>query len=424
MIIYIGQSSIIYIMKKNEILLYSKPDADARDALIEVLGDSYTLINVFSYTDAVQILSSDSGIEVIMIDYPTETPDAQKLIDFVDKYNHSVFNTPILILTSQEKKFEDSEFLGGPVADVMVRPFVPAIVSNRLKVIQKQFDSMSFDGFAKMLKALPSNIYLKDNKGRYVFCSQIWNHVDTGGDPDWTIRGKTDLDIRKDKHNAELAMKSDQKMLESGQGTSYIIKETGPDGNDQYLQLIKEPLCHEDGHVMGIIALINDVTEQETLRQELTRISITDTLTGVYNRTKFDNFIMNDLADMKFPVTVFSADCDHLKYVNDTFGHFAGDEYIKLCCKCFEDSLPEGSKLFRMGGDEFTALVPDMPASKATEVLQALEKRLSENEVKGVTLRMSVGSYTMGSNHDDFNACIKESDASMYEVKKKHHESS
>lgn len=411
-------------MKKNEILLYSKPDADARDALIEVLGDSYTLINVFSYTDAVQILSSDSGIEVIMIDYPTETPDAQKLIDFVDKYNRSVFNTPILILTSQEKKFEDSVFLGGPVADVMVRPFVPAIVSNRLKVIQKQFDSMSFDGFAKMLKALPSNIYLKDNKGRYVFCSQIWNHLDTGGDPDWTIRGKTDLDIRKDKHNAELAMKSDQKMLESGQGTSYIIKETGPDGNDQYLQLIKEPLCHEDGHVMGIIALINDVTEQETLRQELTRISITDTLTGVYNRTKFDNFIMNDLADMKFPVTVFSADCDHLKYVNDTFGHFAGDEYIKLCCKCFKDSLPEGSKLFRMGGDEFTALVPDMPASKTTEVLQALEKKLSENEVKGVTLRMSVGSYTMGSNHDDFNACIKESDASMYEVKKKHHESS
>ena len=411
-------------MKKNEILLYSKPDADARDALIEVLGDSYTLINVFSYNDAVQILSNDSDIEMIMIDYPTETPDAQKLIDFVDKYNHSVFNTPILILTSQEKKFQDSEFLGGPVADVMVRPFVPAIVSNRLKVIQKQFDSMSFDGFAKMLKALPSNIYLKDNKGRYVFCSQIWNHVDTGGDPDWTIRGKTDLDIRKDKHNAELAMMSDQKMLESGQGTSYIIKETGPDGNDQYLQLIKEPLCHEDGHIMGIIALINDVTEQETLRQELTRISITDTLTGVYNRTKFDNFIMNDLADMKFPVTVFSADCDHLKYVNDTFGHSAGDEYIKLCCKCFKDSLPEGSKLFRMGGDEFTALVPDMPASKTTEVLQALEKKLSENEVKGVTLRMSVGSYTMGSNHDDFNACIKESDASMYEVKKKHHESS
>lgn len=411
-------------MKKKEILIYSKPDADARDTLIEVLGYSYTLINLFSYDDAVELLSSDSDIEMVMIDYPSETPDAQKLINFVDKYNHSVFNTPILILTSQEKKFQDSEFLGGPVADVMVRPFVPAIVSNRLKVILKQFDSMSFDGFAKMLKALPSNIYLKDNKGRYVFCSQIWNHVDTGGDPDWTIRGKTDLDIRKDKHNAELAMKSDQKMLESGKGTSYIIKETGPDGKDQYLQLIKEPLCHEDGHVMGIIALINDVTEQETLRQELTRISITDSLTGIYNRTKFEHFIVNDLHKMQFPVTVFSADCDRLKYINDTFGHSAGDDYICKCASIFRSCLPEDAILFRMGGDEFTAIVPDLPASEAMGIIGSVEENLEKNEVCGISLRMSIGTYTMGTPSEDVTTCIKESDASMYEVKKKHHESS
>ena len=411
-------------MNKNEILLYSKRGANTRNTLIEVLGDSYTLINVFDIKDAIDILTSGTDIMVVMIDYPSEIPGAQELIDFVDKNNRSVFNIPILVLTSQEKKFADSEFLGGPVADVMVRPFVPAIISNRLKVIMKQFDSVSFEGFSQMLKALPSNIYLKDDKGRYVFCSQIWNHLDTGDDPDWTIRGKTDLDIRKDKHNAELAMESDRKMLESGKGTSYIIKEVGPDGKDQYLQLIKEPLCHEDGHVIGIIALINDVTEQETLRRELTRISITDTLTGVYNRTKFDNFVKNDLANMNFPVTVFSADCDRLKYINDNFGHLAGDEYIKQCCYAFKDCLPEGSEIFRMGGDEFTALVPDTTPAQAAEILAAVEKKLSETVIKGVTLRMSIGTYTMGSNQDDFANCIKESDASMYEVKKRHHESS
>jgi diguanylate cyclase (GGDEF)-like protein len=411
-------------MGKNEILLYSKRGSNTRNTLIEVLGDSYTLINVFDIKDAVDVLTSGTDIMVVMIDYPSEIPSAQELIDFVDKNNRSVFNIPILILTSQEKKFADSEFLGGPVADVMVRPFVPAIISNRLKVIMKQFDSVSFEGFSQMLTALPSNIYLKDDKGRYVFCSQIWNHVDTGGDPDWTIRGKTDLDIRKDKHNAELAMESDKRMLETGKGTSYIIKETGPDGKDQYLQLIKEPLRHEDGHVKGIIALINDVTEQETLRRELTRISITDTLTGVYNRTKFDNFVKNDLANMKFPVTVFSADCDHLKYINDNFGHFAGDEYIKLCCYAFKDCLPEGSEIFRMGGDEFTALAPDTTPAQAAKILTDVENKLAETIVKGVPLRMSVGTYTMGSNQEDFDNCIKESDASMYEVKKRHHESS
>lgn len=411
-------------MKKNEILLYSLKDSDTTNTLIEVLGDAYSLINVYTVEDAIEILSSDSDIIVIMIDFPSEIPRAKELINYVDKYNRSVFNTPILVLTSQEKKFEDAEFLGGPVADVMVRPFVPAIVSNRLKVIMKQFDSVSFDGFAQMLKALPSNIYLKDNKGRYVFCSQIWNHVDTGGDPDWTIRGKTDLDIRKDKHNAELAMKSDMEMLKSGKGTSYIIKETGPDGDTQYLQLIKEPLFHSDGHVMGIIALINDVTEQETLRQELTRISITDTLTGNYNRTKFDHYVQHDLGSMQFPVTVFSADCDRLKYVNDTFGHAAGDEYIKKCADVFKSCLPEGSELFRMGGDEFTALVPNMPAAKAEEVLSNIDRVLAQTQVNNVPLRMSIGTYTMGNSKEDFVECIKESDASMYEVKKKHHESS
>ncbi len=411
-------------MKKKEILLYSKNDSNAINTLIEVFGTSYTLINVFSLEDAIDIISSDADIIVIMIDYPSEIEGARELIDYVDKNNRSVFNTPILLLTSQEKKFDDSEYLGGPVADVMVRPFVPAIVINRLNVVMKQFDSVSFDGFAQMLKALPSNIYLKDNKGRYVFCSQIWNHLDTGGDPNWTIRGKTDLDIRKDKHNAELAMQSDMKMLESGKGTSYIIKEQGPDGQTQYLQLIKEPLCSDDGKVMGIIALINDVTEQETLRQELTRISITDSLTGIYNRTKFEHFIVNDLHKMQFPVTVFSADCDRLKYINDTFGHSAGDDYICKCASIFRSCLPEDATLFRMGGDEFTALVPDLPASEAMGIIGCVEENLEKNEVCGVSLRMSIGTYTMGTPSEDVTTCIKESDASMYEVKKKHHESS
>ena len=52
-----------------------------------------------------------------------------------------------------------------------------------------------------MLKQLPSNIYLKDAEGKYVFCTQYWHHLDKSGEKHWTIRGKTDLDIRKDKTN-------------------------------------------------------------------------------------------------------------------------------------------------------------------------------------------------------------------------------
>ena len=201
-------------MNKNEILLYSKRGANTRNTLIEVLGDSYTLINVFDIKDAIDILTSGSDIMVVMIDYPSEIPGAQELIDFVDKNNRSVFNIPILILTSQEKKFADSEFLGGPVADVMVRPFVPAIISNRLKVIMKQFDSVSFEGFSLMLKALPSNIYLKDAEGRYIFSAHYWHHL-RANEPGWTIRGKTEFDIQKDPAIAKKSYEADRKMIET-----------------------------------------------------------------------------------------------------------------------------------------------------------------------------------------------------------------
>lgn len=65
----------------------------------------------------------------------------------------------------------------------------------------------------RMLKDLPACIFLKDNEGKYVFSTQYWNHLDTKGDPNWTIRGKTDLDIRKDKKNAMKAMEADRRII-------------------------------------------------------------------------------------------------------------------------------------------------------------------------------------------------------------------
>ena len=137
-----------------------------------------------------------------------------------------------------------------------------------------------------MLTALPSLIYLKDKDGRYAFCSQHWHHLNT----DESIRGKTDFDIRKDKNNAQIARNSDLKVINSGKGTSYIIKEEDEEGID-YLQIIKEPLKNDKGEVTGIIAIINNITNEEILRQELRRKSITDQLTGVNNREYFHEVV-------------------------------------------------------------------------------------------------------------------------------------
>ena len=143
--------------------------------------------------------------------------------------------------------------------------------------------------------------------------------MDTGDDSNWTIKGKTDLDIRKDKGNAKKAMASDQKIIETGIGTSYIIEEN--DEGQEFLQLIKEPLFTKDGKVRGIIALINNVTEQELLRRKLREQIITDQLTGVYNRGYYAEYVRGLQDEIKYPLSIIAADCDNLKYINDTYGH-------------------------------------------------------------------------------------------------------
>ena len=60
---------------------------------------------------------------------------------------------------------------------------------------------------------LPSNIFFKDTECRYLFATHYWNHIEHDVSEEWSIRGNTDLEIRKDKENAALAYEQDKKIL-------------------------------------------------------------------------------------------------------------------------------------------------------------------------------------------------------------------
>ena len=393
---------------------------DTRQVERYIEEDEYRIIQCFSCAEAKTVLDENNDITIILLDTPSELAGVKELIDQVNYANSFLFMTPILIVTDRNHLTQDVEYLGGAVVDVISKPVSnPKILLNRIDNVEKFFQSVSFSDFADMLRVLPANIYLKDRYGRYVFSSQTWHHLDTGNDPNWTIRGKTDLDIRKDKENAKLAMESDQRMLASGKGTSYVIEEN-QDGIQEYLQLIKEPLFNENHEVKGIIALINNVTEQERMRRQLKELSITDKLTGAYNRTCFENTIEEGFTEEDFPVCILSADCDELKVMNDTNGHLAGDEYILASVKAIKDHMGPKGMVFRTGGDEFIAILPHTDEGKAKEVINAIEKAVSELQICGRPVRLSMGYGLLGNKDDNLEAVIREADESMYRDKRSH----
>ena len=370
-----------------------------------------TFIEAVSAEEAVSALESGEDYDAVLIDLPSEVPDVRKLIDYVNARNNDLLAFPILLLTDEAHVAEDEQYLGGVVVDCVIRPIRPAVLKNRLMNAEQLVSSVSFTEFSRMLQSLPANIYLKDNRGRYVFSSQTWHHLNGSDDPDWTIRGKTDLDIRKDKENAQRALESDLELVRTGKGSSYIIEEN--DGEQEFLQIIKEPLFYEDGRVRGIIALINIVTEQEQMRRKLRERYITDQLTRVYNRSYYTEYLAELDKSAPDPLSIIIADCDYLKKINDTCGHIAGDDYIRSCAEMLRYSLPKEALIFRTGGDEFAAFLPNIGEEETKQLVEKIRESQGKYRIDGNPLSVSLGCSTMQGD-TDLKYYISAADHNMY----------
>ncbi len=389
----------------------------SKDHYDELLGIVDAEISLCEPDNAVRIFEKDHSFSTVIIEYPSDLKGIGMLTKYITEGNNYIFSTAVIIITDDAHYDKDIAFLGGAVVDAVMKPVRKEILMNRIDNAEKLVNSVSFHEFARMLKVLPANIYLKDANGKYVFSSQTWHHLDTGDDPNWTIKGKTDLEIRNDKENAKLAYESDMEMIRTGKGTSYIIEEN--DNGQEFLQLIKEPLFFEDGRVRGIIALINNVTEQELLRRKLKERSVRDELTGLYNRSYLDEFMLEIKDKGAYPMCIISADCDCLKKVNDNYGHMIGDEYIRICVTLMKTILPENSTIFRMGGDEFMAFIPGVGKQEGEQLISDMKKNASSYTIKDITLSVSLGYGIVENENVSIVECMKRSDADMYRDKRR-----
>ena len=386
--------------------------------LHNILVNDYDVLLTYDKNEIMSLLEkSFDDLSVIIVDNPSSKKYINDVLAYIKNRNNYMFSLPVLVLTDLENMDSDDKYLHNPVVDIIFFNDTEEIAVRRIENAVTLANSTSFDAFSEMLTVLPSLIYLKDRRGRYAFMSQKMHHLYSNVE---SVRGKTDLEVRKDKHNAQLAMESDQEIIRTGVGKNYIIKEEDETGVE-YLQVIKEPL-KKNGDVYGIIAIINNVTEEELLRQELREKSITDQLTGLYNRAYFEELTHWEGKDLKFPITIISADCDGLKQINDIYGHAAGDQYICFARDALKNALPENAVVFRMGGDEFLAVVSETDEEEAQKLVNKVNKSINKYKNKDFALSLSVGSHTSKGRGASIENGVKLSDKEMYKVKKERKE--
>ncbi len=155
-------------------------------------------------------------------------------------------------------------------------------------------------------------------------------------------------------------------------------------------------------------------------RDALERLSVTDGLTGLYNRRHLATTIAEELARAQRqgkPCALVMLDVDHFKKYNDAHGHLAGDEVLVRVAKVIRDAIRVMDRPVRYGGEEILVLLPDTDLDGAAEVGERIRGRLAEEFFAGGRVTVSIGVAVFPEHGESPEALIMSADAALYEAK-------
>jgi diguanylate cyclase (GGDEF)-like protein len=186
-----------------------------------------------------------------------------------------------------------------------------------------------------------------------------------------------------------------------------------------------EPFDHDDVDAVALLARQAETAiENSFLTEEATKLSLTDGLTGLWNRRHFDLRVESELSRaVRFSESfaVLMVDVDRFKPVNDTHGHQAGDTVLVELARRFTEAIREVDEVARYGGEEFVFLLPNTGLAGALRLAEKVRAVVADQPFRldtaclDLTISAGVAAYPVhGSAGKDLVAAA---DAALYRAK-------
>jgi diguanylate cyclase (GGDEF)-like protein len=161
---------------------------------------------------------------------------------------------------------------------------------------------------------------------------------------------------------------------------------------------------------------VSALDKMEARTEEVYKLALLDSLTGLYNRRCGEQRLATEVARTKrsgLPLTVIMLDLNNLKYVNDKYGHAAGDELLKYYALRMNKAIRGSDLAVRLGGDEFMLLLPECKPEEVRHVLGRLSGITIEFEGETVPVAFSAGwaNYVPGESPEEL---LKRADEALY----------
>ena len=214
--------------------------------------------------------------------------------------------------------------------------------------------------------------------------------------------------------------------LSAGRECQMTLLNHRADGTPFWNELFLSPVTDDDGRVVEYIGIQNDVTDREEAQARIAHLAYHDGLTGLANRHAVQEALDRAYArarDTGDSLALLYLDLDGFKRVNDTLGHAAGDELLRLVADRLRELVRPGDTLARQGGDEFLILLDrlgrEAESTAATVAGRLVEALRRPFRVMGayVQVGVSVGASLFPRDAADAATLLQHADAAMYRAK-------
>jgi len=215
-------------------------------------------------------------------------------------------------------------------------------------------------------------------------------------------------------------------VLENGTSREKELYLQHKDGHRVPVSVRAVPITGEDGRITGAVQIFSDNSSHIAARrriEELEQLALLDPLTRIGNRRYLEMTLearLSETARYNTQVAVFFVDIDDFKVVNDTYGHDAGDEVLKVATRTLSGVIRPTDILGRWGGEEFVAAASNINKEAAAAIGERFRTLIEGSSVPladdTIHFTISVGA-TIARKNDNLASVIRRADQIMYQAK-------
>lgn len=348
------------------------------------------------------------------------TAPLRPLMEWAREFAHGNWHPRVKLIESGSREIQE---LNQAFADgsATMRHYIQSLEETR------ELLEYSETRLRKLVNSMHEILFELDADGRIIFLNPAW-HALTGFAADDSL-GKSFSDFLL----GEDAIRDfEASALPRLHEKNREISLRSADGKHLWMSLDADAQTDSAGNFTGIIGTFSDITKSVELnhllsryQDELYHLSVTDPLTGLYNRRHFDSqleVILSDHLPKNMPVCLLLIDLDGFKFINDTYGHPFGDEVLRTTAQLLKQQVRRNDYIARLAGDEFAMVLKNTDIENATRIAQKLHDRISDTRIPlpvgHMQLQSSMGvaeAPTHGANAQDL---VSAADVALYHSKR------